>query len=48
MRKKISETRKFPKGEMVKLAAWCIAIIQRSSPEKSKNRGSFTIPITIG
>ncbi|CAL0301721.1 unnamed protein product [Lupinus luteus] len=34
--------------EIVTLKAGCSAIIQKSLPEKTKDPGSFTIPVTIG
>ncbi|XP_019460147.1 PREDICTED: uncharacterized protein LOC109359907 [Lupinus angustifolius] len=39
--------RKFTE-ETVTLEAGCSAIIQKSLPEKTKDLGSFTIPVTIG
>ena len=36
------------KAETVKLEAGCSAIIQKSLPHKTKDPGSFTIPVTIG
>ena len=47
MKDLLTKKRKF-KEEVVSLEAGCSAIIQKNMPLKSKDPGSFTIPVTIG
>jgi len=47
MKELLTKKRKFFE-ETVELEAGCSAIIQKSLPQKSKDLGSFTIPVTIG
>ncbi|XP_019435971.1 PREDICTED: uncharacterized protein LOC109342444 [Lupinus angustifolius] len=47
MKDLLTRKRKFSE-ETVTLEAGCSAIIQKSLPEKTKDPGSFTIPVTIG
>jgi len=47
MKELLTKKRRFSE-ETVELEAGCSAIIQKSLPQKSKDPGSFTIPITIG
>ncbi|XP_019429353.1 PREDICTED: uncharacterized protein LOC109336963 [Lupinus angustifolius] len=47
MKDLLTRKRKFSE-EIVTLEAGCSAIIQKSLPEKTKDPGSFTIPVTIG
>jgi len=44
----LTKKRKIPDQETVELEAGCSAIIQKSLPQKSRDPGSFTLPITIG
>ena len=44
----LSKKRKFAEKGVVNLTATCIAVIQRSLPEKMKDPSNFTIPCTIG
>jgi len=46
MKELITKKRKFSE-KTVELEAGCSAIIQKSLPHKSKDPGSFTIPVTI-
>ncbi|XP_019455058.1 PREDICTED: uncharacterized protein LOC109356176 [Lupinus angustifolius] len=47
MKDMLTRKRKFSE-ETVTLEAGCSAIIQKSLPEKTKDPGSFTIPVSIG
>ena len=47
MKELLTKKRRFSE-ETVELEAGCSAIIQKSLPQKSKDPGSFTIPVTIG
>ncbi|XP_052734103.1 uncharacterized protein LOC128196651 [Vigna angularis] len=47
MKELLTKKRRFS-DETVELEAGCSAIIQKSLPQKSKDPGSFTIPVTIG
>ena len=47
MKDLLTKKRNF-KDETVELEAGCSAIIQKSLPHKTKDPGSFTIPVTIG
>ena len=44
----LSKKRNFAKEGVVNLTTTCTTVIQRSSPEKIQDPGSFTIPYTIG
>jgi len=44
----LTKKRKIPDQETVELEAGCIAIIQKSLPQKSRDLGSFTLPVTTG
>jgi len=46
MKELLTKKRRFSE-ETVELEVGCSAIIQKSLPQKSKDPGSFTIPITI-
>ena len=48
MKELFTKKRKFPKQETIELEAGCNAIIQKSLPQKSRDLGSFTFPVTIG
>nr|KYP49574.1 hypothetical protein KK1_028658 [Cajanus cajan] len=48
MKDLLKKKRKFIEQEIIELEARCSAIIQKNLPPKFKDRGSFTIPITIG
>ena len=48
MKELLTKKRKLVEDETVELEAGCSAIIQKTLPEKSKDPGSFTIPVTIG
>ncbi|XP_047176929.1 uncharacterized protein LOC124844110 [Vigna umbellata] len=47
MKELLTKKRRFSE-EIVELEVGCNAIIQKSLPQKSKDPGSFTIPVTIG
>ncbi|XP_020237836.1 uncharacterized protein LOC109817051 [Cajanus cajan] len=44
----LTKKRKLSEDETVELEAGCSAIIQKSFPQKSRDPGSFTFPVTIG
>nr|KYP72467.1 hypothetical protein KK1_005056 [Cajanus cajan] len=48
MKELLSKKRRFIEEETIELEAGCSAIIQKSLPQKYKDPGSFTIPVTIG
>ena len=48
MKELLTKKRKIPDQETVELEAGCSAIIQKSLPQKSRDPGSFTLPVTIG
>jgi len=48
MKELLTKKRKIPDKEIVELEAGCSAIIQKSLPQKSRDPGSFTLPVTIG
>jgi len=48
MKELLTKKRKIPDQETIKLEAGCSAIIQKSLPQKSRDPGSFTLPVTIG
>ncbi|XP_020205131.1 uncharacterized protein LOC109790396 [Cajanus cajan] len=48
MKELLSKKRRFIEEETIELEGGCSAIIQKSLPQKSKDPGSFTIPVTIG
>ncbi|XP_028215057.1 uncharacterized protein LOC114397142 [Glycine soja] len=48
MKDLLTEKRRIMDEEIIELKAGCNAIIQKSIPEKSRNLGSFIIPVTIG
>jgi len=48
LKEMLTKKRKFPKDERVELEAGCSAIIQKSIPQKSRDPGSFTLPISVG
>ncbi|XP_068492199.1 uncharacterized protein [Phaseolus vulgaris] len=48
MKELLTKKRKFNDQEIVELEAGCSAIIQKSLPQKSRDPGSFTLPVTIG
>nr|KYP63753.1 hypothetical protein KK1_018335 [Cajanus cajan] len=48
MKELLTKKRKFSEDGTVELEAGCSAIIQKSLPQKSRDPGSFTLPVTIG
>ena len=48
MKELLTKKIKFNDQDIVELEARCSAIIQKSLPQKSRDPGSFTFPITIG
>jgi len=48
MKELLTKKRKFNDQEIVELEAGCNAIIQKSLSQKSRDPGSFTLPVTIG
>ena len=48
LKEMLTKKRKFPEDERVELEAGCSAIIQKSIPQKSRDPGSFTLPISVG
>ncbi|XP_020235537.1 uncharacterized protein LOC109815279 [Cajanus cajan] len=48
MKELLTKKRKLHEDETVELEAGCSAIIQKSLPQKSRDPGSFTLPVTIG
>jgi len=48
LKEMLTKKRKFSKDERVELEAGCSAIIQKSIPQKSRDLGSFTLPISVG
>jgi len=48
MKELLKKKRKFNDQEIVELEVGCSVIIQKSLPQKSKDPGSFTLPVTIG
>ncbi|XP_020209283.1 uncharacterized protein LOC109794224 [Cajanus cajan] len=48
MKELLTKKRKLSEDETVELEAGCSAIIQKSLPQKSRDLGSFTLPVTIG
>ncbi|XP_020207892.1 uncharacterized protein LOC109792853 [Cajanus cajan] len=48
MKELLTKKRKLSEDGIVELEAGCSAIIQKSLPQKSRDPGSFTLPITIG
>ena len=47
MKELLTKKRRITDDEIVELEVGCSAIIQKSIPEKSRDPGSFTIPVTI-
>ena len=47
MKELLTKKRKIPDQETVKLEAGCSVILKKSLPQKSKDPGSFTLPVTI-
>nr|KYP46524.1 hypothetical protein KK1_031873 [Cajanus cajan] len=48
MKDLLTKKRKLSEDGTVELEAGCSAIIQKSLPQKSRDPGSFTLPVTIG
>ncbi|KAK7401104.1 hypothetical protein VNO78_12418 [Psophocarpus tetragonolobus] len=48
MKELLTKKRRLSETETVELEVGCSAIIQRSLPQKSRDLGSFTLPVTIG
>jgi len=48
MKDLFTKKRRLKEQGIVELEAGCNAIIQKSMPQKSKDLGSFTFPVTIG
>ncbi|XP_068480948.1 uncharacterized protein [Phaseolus vulgaris] len=48
MKDLLTKKRRLKEQGIVELEAGCSAIIQKSLPQKSKDPGSFTLPVTIG
>jgi len=48
MKELLTKKRKIPDQETFELEAGCSAIIQKSLPQKFRDPGSFTLPVTIG
>ena len=48
MKELLTKKKKFPEQETIELEAGCSVIIQKSLPQKSRDLGSFTLPVTIG
>nr|KYP33142.1 hypothetical protein KK1_046021 [Cajanus cajan] len=48
MKELLTKKRKYFEEETITLEAGCSAIIQKMFPTKSKDPGSFTLPVTIG
>ena len=48
MKELLTKKRKLPEQETIELEPGCRAIIQKSLPQKSRDPGSFTLPVTIG
>jgi len=48
LKEMLTKKRKIPEDERVELEAGCSAIIQKSIPQKSRDPGSFTLPISVG
>ncbi|XP_020215415.1 uncharacterized protein LOC109799279 [Cajanus cajan] len=48
MKELLTKKRKILKEETMELEAGCSAIIQKSLPQKSRDPGSFTLPVSIG
>ncbi|XP_020209235.1 uncharacterized protein LOC109794168, partial [Cajanus cajan] len=48
MKELLTKKRKLSEDGTVELEAGCSAIIQKSLPQKSRDPGSFTLPVTIG
>ncbi|XP_020224161.1 uncharacterized protein LOC109806192 [Cajanus cajan] len=48
MKELLTKKRKILEEETVELEAGCSAIIQKSLPQKSRDPGSFTLPVSIG
>ncbi|XP_020235005.1 uncharacterized protein LOC109814900 [Cajanus cajan] len=48
MKELLTKKRKLSEDGIVELEAGCSAIIQKSLPQKSRDPGSFTLPVTIG
>jgi len=47
MKELLTKKRKLPEQETVELETGCTAIIQKSLPQKSRDSGSFTLPVTM-
>nr|KYP31812.1 hypothetical protein KK1_047683 [Cajanus cajan] len=47
MKELLTKKRRILEEETVELEAGCSAIIQKSLPQKSKDPGSFTLPVSI-
>jgi len=48
MKELLTKKRKLPEQETNELEAGCSAIIKKSLPQKSRDLGSFTLPVTVG
>ncbi|XP_020225266.1 uncharacterized protein LOC109807150 [Cajanus cajan] len=48
MKELLTKKRRMLEEETVELEAGCSAIIQKSLPQKSRDPGSFTLPVSIG
>nr|KYP32094.1 hypothetical protein KK1_047295 [Cajanus cajan] len=48
MKEMLTKKRKILEEETIELEAGCSAIIQKSLPQKSRDPGSFTLPVSIG
>jgi len=48
MKELLTKKRKFPEQETVELEVGCSAIIQKFLLRKSRDLGSFALPVTIG
>ncbi|XP_020231904.1 uncharacterized protein LOC109812366 [Cajanus cajan] len=48
MKELLTKKRKLSEDGTMELEAGCNAIIQKSLPQKSRDPGSFTLPVTIG
>jgi len=47
MKELMTKNRKFPEHETIELEVRCSSIIQKLLPYKSRDPGSFTLPMTI-
>ena len=48
MKELLTKNRRFIEEETIELEAGCSAIFQKFVPQKSKDPGSFNLPVTIG